>query len=311
MVSIGFDKRAFGSFLLIILFVGFTFGAVWGVKKFPSLRSKAAANNQPFGIGVANVTDGQVTIYWTTQDPTTGFVSFGESQELGRSHLDDRDTGSAQAKPYRNHSVTVTSLKPKTKYYYTIGVNDATFDRDGFPFTFFTTGLVKSAPHLIRTLDGRVITTTSLPASGYLVTLTFEKESGELSNTLAAITTPSGNFTINLSSLRLADGTAVFPLTDTVPVTITATMRDQTNTTASQTQAFTPNQPLPTFVFQAEGQTLPTPAVLTTPPGGSTNPQATASASPAAAKRPTFDLLFGATKSSPTPKTKPGLQLIF
>lgn len=310
MVRIGFDKRAFGSFLFLMLFVGLTFGAVWGTQHFTDLKSKATANNLPIGIGVANVTDGQVSIYWTTQEPTTGFVTFGETQELGRTHLDDRDTGSAQARPYRNHIVTLTSLKPKSKYYYTIGINDTTFDRDGFPFTFFTTGLIKNSTSVPRTIEGKVTTSTNSPAAGYLVTTTFEKESGELSNTLVSITEQNGSFLINLSVLRLADGTGIFPMTDGTPITITAVMRDQTNTTANQSQVFSLNQPLVPFIFRAAGVNLQVPGPSRMPLIDNTpKASATASASPTASKRPTHDLLFGL--SSPTPTSKPGLKLIF
>src|SRR5665213_3180433 len=121
MLHLGFDKRAFRSFLFLGVFFLLIFGGVMAIKYFPQLRSRASGTNSPSGIQVINVTQDNATITWTTTQPTTGFLAYGDTESLGHTKLDDRDVDDGLPKPYRNHIVTLSHLAPKTKYFYTIG----------------------------------------------------------------------------------------------------------------------------------------------------------------------------------------------
>lgn len=319
MVHIGFDKRAFLSFLFVFAFVGLIFGGVTAVQRFPQFRSRASIEYKPQAIEVVNITDTSVTLYWLTEEPTVGFVSFGETAELGKTRLDDRDIISGETKKYRGHIVTLSKLKPKTKYYYSLGVDGNNFDRDGYPYAFFTYTAPRGTANE-KQLPGKLYVRNRTPAANYFVTLTFEKATGELSNTLGSLTERNGDFTIDLAKMRSANGTEIFSVPANASVTVDVIMRDELGEVASQSFEYSIANPLPALFFSSTREANAEPRGL---PGlldieRSTSPQS--SITPQSSTRinlRTFDLLGSptpvaspSTTPKPTPTLRPSLKLL-
>ncbi len=256
MLRLGFDKRAFGSFLILVTFLLLTLGTVLAIQHFPQFSSKASSSNQPTAIQVVNLTQDHVTITWSTTDPTTGFLAFGDTASMGHTHLDDRDTEDGQAKPYRTHMVSLSHLAPRTKYYYTISSNNQTFDRDGFPFVFFTTGQPQGTS-TDQMLVGKVLAADRTPAQGYIVALTFEQDGGGLSNVIGGITQTSGDFSLDLSLLRSADGTLAFPLQQGKTYNVDITMHDPFGNVSAQSVNYAVGQAFPTLIFGSQALQIP------------------------------------------------------
>lgn len=319
MVHIGFDKRAFFSFLFIVVFAGLIFGGVMAVQLFPQFQSRASVQSKPQAIEVLNITDTSVTLYWLTEEPTIGFVSFGETAELGRTRLDDRDVITGETGKYRSHLVTLSKLKPKTKYYYSIGVASKSYDRDGYPYAFFTYTTPRGAINE-QQLSGKLFIRGRTPAANYFISLTFEKETGELSNTLGTLTERNGDFSIDLSKIRLADGTEVFSVKPNETVTVNAVMRDEYGEVASQSFIYNLSDPLPTLFFSssngAKVETQGLPGLLDIPASGSAHVSATPQSSGRINLR-SFDLLgspipkpSATTTPRPSPTLRPSLRLL-
>lgn len=320
MVHIGFDRRAFVSFLFVAAFGGLILGSVYAVQKFPQFRSKASVNAKPQAIEVVNITDTSVTLFWITNEPTAGFVSFGETFELGKTRLDDRDLITGENQKYRTHLVTLSKLSPKTKYYYTIGVDGQTFDRDGYPFAFFTFAAPKGIPSEEKDLSGKLFLRGRVPAGNHFVTISFEKDTGELSSTLGALTETNGDFMFDLTKLRSADGTQIFSLANAKMVTADVIMHDEFGEVASQSFPYNPKDPLPVLYFstkETSGSTTSLPDLLDIPATPSASPWPIPS-EPGRINVRSFDLLNPpptlarpkTTTPKPTPTIRPSLRLI-
>ena len=101
-----------------------------------------------------NVTDTTATVVWTTNEPATSVVEFGETTSYTRS--------SSLSTYVTNHSVTLTLLKDATLYHFRVGSTDAagngprhssdsTFTTDATPDT--TAPVVISPPTVTGTTD--------------------------------------------------------------------------------------------------------------------------------------------------------------
>lgn len=245
MAQIGFDGRAFASFVALLLFGGLIFGSVLAVVRFPQTKSRASANNTPQAIQVVNLTENSASIFWRTQEPTAGFISFGETTSLGKTRLDERDILDGQQQLYRNHIVTLRNLTPKTRYYYTLTIDSTTADRSGFPFILYTSSIPKNAP-VSHQLVGKLLNIDRTPAVGYFITLTFEGQSSSaLSNTLGAITDNSGEYTIDLGNLRSADGSDSYALNSREKLTVDAIITDEYGNIKTQSFVYDPKDSFP------------------------------------------------------------------
>lgn len=313
MARIGFDKGAFFSFLFLVVFVGLIFGSVLAVTRFSQIRSKASTPNKPSTIELVNVTESAATLFWLTEEPTIGYVTFGEILDLGKSRLDDRDIVGGDQLKYRSHLVSLTKLKPKTKYFYTLGVDSETFDRKGYPFIFFTSSQPTSTIKE-QMLTGKVYVRGRIPAENYFVTVAFERENGELSNTLGTLTEKNGDFTLDLSKLRTADGTNVFSLAPTESVTVDTSIRDEFGEVATQSFIYALKDPFPALFFNNAGkepgslQDLPSLLDIQATPRPSLRPAPSSKAA---------DLLLPSAKTpqptktpQPAPTAKPSLRLL-
>ncbi len=158
---------------------------------------------------VSNLRDTSVTLSWMTDEPTTGYVLYGESPELGQVAVDGRG---AQLSA-ETHYVTLTKLKPETRYYFKV-VSGAESDRHRTP-RFQTLLDIRTAPVLESlpesdTVYGKVFYRDGItPATGALVYLTLQNsdrtgDTGE-STLLSALVDSNGYWHANLGNARTPD----------------------------------------------------------------------------------------------------------
>lgn len=153
---------------LIIVGTVLSVGLTLKVKR---MRAQAQQPLSPEYTKMTNVSDSCVTISWITSQPTSGFISFGETPSLGQTSLDDRDRETGQTKAYSTHHVTLSNLKPETLYYFKIGSGQKLFGEDGGNFQVQTapkiSGLSVSDPAY-----GQISKPDGSPAEGAIVYLT-------------------------------------------------------------------------------------------------------------------------------------------
>lgn len=127
------DKRL-PIFLGILLVVaGIAFGVVLTLKA-REVRIQARQSFLPQQMRITNLSDTALTVSWITDQPASGFLSFGETSSLGQTQLDYRDRESEGTGVYLTHYVTLSNLKPETIYYFKIGSGKELFGKNGGDF---------------------------------------------------------------------------------------------------------------------------------------------------------------------------------
>ncbi len=187
-------KKNIPTLLGIVILVAGTFAGVFFLGMKQVFKIGADTSVQPSDIRVSNVADNTVTISWTTDKPSTNFLMWGES--AGSTSRIDKETEDDQK--FSTHSITLSGLKPNTRYFYKINSGGETFDNKGIPWEF-TTGdqlPINSSSSLV---SGSVITPAGQPVARAIVYLTVN---GYLFST---VTSDAGNFVFQLAYARDQD----------------------------------------------------------------------------------------------------------
>ncbi len=88
---------------------------------------------EPINITAMPTDDGKsVTITWISESPSIGKIEYGTT--AASMVLMAVESGSITT----NHRLTLTSLRPKTTYYYRVRVGGSVFDNGGIPYAFKT-----------------------------------------------------------------------------------------------------------------------------------------------------------------------------
>ncbi len=91
---------------------------------------QAAPNLNPQNITVSNIDESSSVISWTTQSPTTGFITFGQNNPFEQTVLDDRDKDNP--KLHSTHYVSLKNLTSKTTYLFKVVSSKITSDTNRF-----------------------------------------------------------------------------------------------------------------------------------------------------------------------------------
>lgn len=159
-------------------------------------KTRAGSSDTPKSIALANLSETSASIYWQTDQPTTGFIQAGPSTALGLTFRDERDTQAPQ--PHQLHFITLNNLTPNTLYYYKISSGAVTYP-PGEPFSF-KTPTDKTTPLNLPPLIGTIMDSGSQPVTEAIVTLELPE-----AQSLAAITKVAGNFILPLAEIRNQD----------------------------------------------------------------------------------------------------------
>lgn len=176
-----------------MLVVG-TFAGVFFLGMKQVFRIGADTSVQPTDIRVSNVTDNSTTVSWTTDKPSADFLIWGES-EGSASRIEKEGDG---VQKYSTHSITLSGLKPNTKYFYKINSDGETFDNKGIPWEF-STGNSLSITGNSSLISGSILTASGTPVSRALV---YANINGYL---LSTMTSDTGVFVFQLSAARNQD----------------------------------------------------------------------------------------------------------
>ena len=174
---------------VIILIIGIISG-VFLVQRAQIFKLGASPETTPQDVRVTNVSDSSATISWITDKETVAFITWGDSQSLKETTLENN----SQAKQI--HSITITDLSPSKTYFFKINSDSTLYDNDNDPWQI-KTGPILSSSSTSNMLSGTITTVAGQPAVGVLVYVT----SGNIAP-LSVITSNSGQWLIPLSSAR-------------------------------------------------------------------------------------------------------------
>lgn len=178
---------------IVILLIG-TFAGVFFLGMRQIFKIGADTSVAPQDIRTSNISDNSATISWTTDKETTNFITWGESSaSVNKIEKETQDN-----QKFTTHSITISGLKPNTKYFYKINSEGENFDNKGIPWEFTTGQTLNVNPNSII-LSGTVLTSSGQPVTRALV---YANISGYI---LSTLTSDTGNFVFQLASARSQD----------------------------------------------------------------------------------------------------------
>ncbi len=160
-----------------------------------TIKSKASADQNPKNIVIANLQDTSVSISWSTDVATNGFINYGTT-DISQVALDDLDND--KPTPHQLHHVSIKNLTPQTKYQVKINSGETTTD------SFFSTAPEDSAQNGFLPVIGTVVD-DNRPLTEGLVYLQIQGATPQ-----SAIIKSFGAFLIPISSMRTNDLTRIF-----------------------------------------------------------------------------------------------------
>lgn len=178
---------------MIVLLAG-VFAGVFFLRSSQIFKIGASADTTPKDIRVTNITDSSVTISWTTDKETFGFVAWGDSQGNTNKILKDGD----ESQKIYSHFLSLTGLQPNTTYFYKINSDGNNFDNGGIPWQFTTGSSLNLSKNSIL-LSGNIISATGEPEKGALIYANID------GYTLSTQTSETGNFVFQLGNVRTLD----------------------------------------------------------------------------------------------------------
>jgi hypothetical protein len=184
---------------LLILTIG-VFASVILIKEGPRWLTRAAPETKPKQIQFTNLTDNGFSVSWITDSATSGFVKYGESNQLNQVARDDRDEMSGETGDFTTHHVTLRNLKPGTIYQLQIFSANQSQESDGqsLQVTTATNLTLPSPPSDVA--YGTVNTPSGSPADGAIVYLSLPGVTKQ-----STLVKSSGNWVIALNLARSDD----------------------------------------------------------------------------------------------------------
>lgn len=179
----------FSKLVIILLIIAIPV-SVYLIGQRTGFFGKASISDIPKQVQITNISDNSFTVSWITDKETSGFISFGDSEKLGNTALDDRDTGAEQAR--FTHYVTIKSLDPEKVYFFKINSTDKSYQQKTAPVT-------SDAPPVAQVIFGSVITKDGKIPKEAIIYLNFED------STALSTFTRNGNYLLTLNNARVKD----------------------------------------------------------------------------------------------------------
>ena len=198
--------------IIIIILVLFVLGiaVVLGFSFLQSLedRTRANVNESPLSLEVVNLNDSSVTVIWNTTDDTSGKVNLYGSDSKATVVLDDRDVSTnADTNKRKIHFATIKNLTASTKYTFTILSNDKEYFNNTARWDL-TTLKTPSSALVPKPIYGQANVDTG--GKGEILIKMIAKTTSGDSLTLANLSTSSGTYSFDLSSLRTSTGEVMY-----------------------------------------------------------------------------------------------------
>jgi len=178
--------------ILIIFLLIIFFSQLFHRNSVPSKASKKLLKR----LEIVNLGYNQTTIFWQTDEKTTGYLLYGEDKnKITNLGLDDRDTLTKKGQ-FFYHVVNLRNLSPAKQYFFYIVVNNQLLKQEnGVPFSFFTPKfqLENKSPKLIY---GKILQSNNQPLENAVIFLRINQYYPFL-----ALSKASGEWLIPLSVL--------------------------------------------------------------------------------------------------------------
>ncbi len=196
-------------FGIILLAIGLVIGVIL-VQNQQIFKSGASGDAAPKDVRITNVTDESFTVSWVTEKEAGGFIKWGENASLGKT------LGGEETADTLTHSVTVTSLKPLSNYFFKINSAGEDYDNNGSPWQIQTGPTLSKNPSTTL-LSGSLIDENSQPLKDALIYISI---SG--AQPLSTQTSITGAWVVPVSEIRTEKLDNIFVVSDTTPITIFA-----------------------------------------------------------------------------------------
>lgn len=178
---------------LLVLTIGLVAG-IFLINQTQVFKLGANVEAVPKNVRLSNITDVSLTVTWTTEVPSTGFVKWGTSNNvLSEVALEESDPPEGEVKKQLVHSVNLTGITSNTGLFITINSEGIDYDNSGIPWqaTTLSSGFLLRSPNLA---SGIILQSDGITPAKALVYLTVN---GKL---LSNITSDEGSFIIPISS---------------------------------------------------------------------------------------------------------------
>lgn len=208
-------KKKFSFILVIILALALPI-SVFLVGLQTGYLSRALLSSEPKNLRITNLSDNSFTISWKTNQKTLGFVSYGETESLGETALDERESTKRESR--FTHHVTLKNLDGEKLYFFKINSGSDSFDNNGKPFSQKTAPIASDPPPLAETVFGKVISSEGIPTRESIVYLNIPGA------TTLSTYSKEGNWLITLNNARMKDLSTFYTLQegDKIQISVTA-----------------------------------------------------------------------------------------
>jgi len=106
---------------LLLLLAGVVGGVYLVQNRQSPTETQADVGTAPSSVEISNITNSSFTVSWVTQNPTSGFLTYGASSEkINSVARDKRDLLSSDYLKYSTHYVQVSGLSPGTEYFFMV-----------------------------------------------------------------------------------------------------------------------------------------------------------------------------------------------
>lgn len=172
---------------LIVLVAGAIAG-VYLTQATTVFRLKASAEKTPNNIKTSNVSNNSFSVSWTTDEPATASLVWGESTNLGQTQVQ------IASELKQIHYITLADLKPDTVYYFKINSGGAEYDNAGIPWQVKTSSEQSGTNSGV--ISGELVDPANNPVANAIIYATDENLT-----TLSALTSENGSWVIAYSGL--------------------------------------------------------------------------------------------------------------
>lgn len=187
------------TFLGLIILV---FGVVTGVMLINSkqvFKIGASIETTPKNIRVSNITNSSITVSWTTDKETTGFVKWGKT--INSTSKVALEEGSAKSLV---HSVSILGIDANSQIYFKINSESEDYDNDGIGWN-------------AKTLESKVVSNDNIIASGTVLDSNGSTPAKAIvyltinGIVVSSLTSDGGNYVIPLSAYfsSISNNTAI------------------------------------------------------------------------------------------------------
>lgn len=203
-----YQKRQLTIVLILVIGIPLTiFGIYSAVRWFTS----AGTDTQPHNVILSNLTTNSITVTWTTEEKQLGSVIPILNNSEGSTAIDKR--GSSRR---YTHYVELKNLEPGTKYSFKILSGSDTYtDTNGNEFSFSTANISTDTP-VPKPIHGELDS-----GNEDIIVYAFPKDKSTYP--VSTVPSSSGNWLIDLSSLRKVSDKSLYQTSDNSDLILIAT----------------------------------------------------------------------------------------